>query len=490
MATMKVTRDDVMKGVIFDEKSIKKLYVKENGRMVKPKELGKTALLSRAEYKKIPEENKLDYEIDHYTNTYKVKENIWAKCWREHGPAYRDSNDKNYIKTTIGGSDIAKAFDGSWMDKNGFLDFYPGQHGNQYGALNELIAQKQGKEMATLPAQADNFVLYSGHLEEDSIRLRLQRDWLIAHPEDTIEVINDTQMYQAGYTDSNGELKYPYMLCDLDGVVVINGIKGVLECKTASYTSPDLPLWKKGIVPLKYYLQCVYYMCCTNLPFAVICVKWGIGESDFNYIVIERNFDVENEVIKMAQSVVNAIESGEDPAFDEQENSVVLRYYRRRFGGYEADKPAVILDDAKYVFDVTDLQSIIEQEKELKKQAKELEAKRLELVLGFVKASNGANEIYVPLSDGTYTEIALKKPKQKRYLVDENKVKEEYPMLYTRYQKNSFDVTSFLKENPGLFEAVKKDDVPLTESACTQAVLKVVSEKLVKAKIGSIDKAS
>ncbi len=483
-----IMADDVMKGLEFNEKKLRKLYIRENGKKVAPIKLGKTALITKAEFKKIPEDRKSDYEFDRYTGTYRVIDKIWAKCWREHGPWYRDEQDARYIKTAIGGSDIAKAYDGSWMDENGFLEFYPEQHGNQYGALNELIAQKQGKTMAGLPAGND-FILYCGHLEEDAIRLRLTRDWLIAHPEDTIEVINDTQMYQAGYKDDSGALKYPFMVCDLDGIVSVNGLKGVLECKTVSFTSPDYDLWKKGIVPLKYYLQCVYYMACCNLPYAIICVKWGISESDFRYVVIERNFDVEREVLMMAEEVVEAIESDKDPEYDNQESSIVLRYYRRRFGEFEADKPSVVLEGAQYVFDTTELKEIVEQEKELTKKAKELKARRIDLILNLVKASNGANEVYIPLSDGTYTEVALKKPKQKRFLVDEDKVKELYPSLYERYSSVSLNITNFLKENPGLFESVKKD-YTITDAACTEASIKVVSEKLVKIKTGGIEKAS
>mgnify|MGYP000223048765 CR=1 FL=1 len=88
-------------------------------------------------------------------------------------------------------------------------------------------------------------VLWVGHNEEPSIRNLFKRNYCKDHPLDIVKVINDCHMYQCGMRDHTGKLLYPFVLCDLDGLVEINGVTGILECKTCNKGSEDYKLWKK-----------------------------------------------------------------------------------------------------------------------------------------------------------------------------------------------------------------------------------------------------
>ena len=445
-------------GVELDAKELKKLIVKENGKVVKPIALAKTALVSAHEFAHIPSELKEDYEYDEYTRTYKTKNEVWAKQWRNHSPFWRHPEDPRYVRTSVTGSEIAVGFDGSELEKRCLINLYEGQHGSNFKCLNELVAEKQKRKL--MKEESNDSVFFTGHLEEDSIRLRFVERWKKAHPQDTIEVENDTWMYTAGYRNADGTLKYPFVLCDLDGTVTINGIKGVLECKTVQFSSPDYVLWKNGIVPLKYYLQCVYYMMCINAPFAIICCKWGISENDFTYIFISRNFEVEEGVMDIAKTIVKAVESGEEPNFREQNPELLLKYYRKRFGGFDAGATPVMLDRV-YGLDAVELIELADEENNLKQRLKEITNRRRTVLANILPETRGANKVFIPLGD-EYLEVTVKK-KATRYMIDEDKVMEKYPDLYERYQKQSFDATTFSKENKNILSEVLKDEV-LTEA--------------------------
>ena len=179
-------------------------------------------------------------------------------------------------------------------------------------------------------------VLWVGHNEEPSIRNLFKRNYCKDHPLDIVKVINDCHMYQCGMRDHTGKLLYPFVLCDLDGLVEINGVTGILECKTCNKGSEDYKLWKKHIVPLKYYLQVCWYMLCMNLPYGYIVAKWGLLPSECVYIYIERNFDVENLIIKMAQDFLEAVKTKQPPDLNNQNMDRLFVYWRKKNGQSKA----------------------------------------------------------------------------------------------------------------------------------------------------------
>ncbi|MFV0467066.1 MAG: YqaJ viral recombinase family protein [Lachnospiraceae bacterium] len=80
-----------------------------------------------------------------------------------------------------------------------------------------------------------------------------------------------------------GNQKYPYMLANVDRLVV--GENAGLECKTANAFQADK--WEDGNLPPHYQIQCHHYMAVTNAKAWYLAVV--ILGRDFKYYKIERD---------------------------------------------------------------------------------------------------------------------------------------------------------------------------------------------------------
>ena len=420
-----------------------------------PVQLPKIDLVWPDEYKKLPKEVKDDYIFDEKRNCYMVPDYIWAEKWRQHGPYYRDEKHPNYIKWAIGGSTLPELYDGSALSN--ILYLYKGQHGSPYKSAIEEYAEKAGFDM--LPVQkGDDSVFFVGHNEEQSIRDMFVRLYSNDHPEDTIEVINDTHMYQCGRKNDNGTLKHPYCLIDPDGIVVINGKRGVLECKTCNFKSEDYKLWKSGKVPLKYYLQVCWYMACLNVSYAYIVCKMGMSESDYTYIFIQRDLEIEEEIFKMADDFVKCLEAGVEPDTSGQDTSLIYRYYLRRMGEVNADaEPEEISADKKDVaIKLSAINNLIEaKQKEIDDLKKQREMLLVNEILPELKSYEAP---YVSIPNGPSDEIQIKFRKKPTFTIDEERLKKERPDIYKTYVENveKFNTTLFKKEQPDVAKLYRK----------------------------------
>lgn len=390
------------------------------------------------------------YEYDEETRTYSLPEYEWLK-WREHGPFYYDETHPQYIKTALGGSDIGALFDGSKLSK--MLHLYAGQHGSNFKSAIELYSEKTGSDF-TLHEKVDPEVFLTGHIEEPVVRKRFKQKYQKDHPLAIVEVYNDCHMYQCGAKDSNGELLYPFILCDLDGIVEINGMKGVLECKTCSFSSEDYPLWKQGIVPMKYYLQVCWYMACMNFPYAYICCKWGQTINDMVYIYIERDFDIEREIIGMAQEFIRSVELKQPPQLMGQSVNRLNIWWRKKMGPVKPNAPVVKLDSGmeKCILAINDINAEI---KKLESQINTLKQQRKELLVEDVFPVFGESTYgYLELSDGTKATVKLKNNTKIPEEVDEEGLKRDYPEIYKKYviRKTIFNKSLFKKEQKLLAE--------------------------------------
>ncbi len=423
---------------------------------VTPVQLPKIDWAKESEVKALPERLQKDYEYDAERNCYFVPDYIWAKNWRKHGPYYYDTKNPQYVDVAIGGSDIAVGYDGSQMEKDMILNLYPKQHGSNFHCKADVVYQKAGNEFAL--KEPSNDFLYVGHLEEDSIRKRFKKSYQAAHPEDVVEVINDTHMYQCGERDQTGNLKYPFILCDLDGVVVINGEKGVLECKTCTKGSPDYGLWKQGKVPLKYYLQVCYYMLCMNYSYAYICCKWGISADEFCYVRIERNEDVENGIIAIAEELAEAIRQNRIPDMTGQNPELVAKFWLKVMGPYEPEaKPVKLSQNETDV--ALELIALLEEEALLNEKLNNIKKRCFELLAKYVFPKVGkASKAFVPLDAQTYVELKFKNTTSSLE-IDEDRLKAELPETYERYLVKKFNASAFKKENPLLVKQYAKNEL-------------------------------
>ena len=271
-------------------------------------------------------------------------------------------------------------------------------------------------------------------------------------------MINDTHMYQCGAKNDDGSLKHPYCLIDPDGIVVINGVKGVLECKTCNFKSEDYGLWKKGKVPLKYYLQVCWYMAALNLPYAYIVCKMGMSESDYTYIFIKRDMEIEEEIFKMADSFIRCLEGGQLPDTAGQDVDLVYRFYLRKMGEVDAkaepeELPADKKDAAMRISEINNL--IAAKEKQIADLKKQRESILLNDIFPELKSPEAP---YAFIENGTGEEIQIKFRKSPAFRIDEERLKAERPDVYDTYVVNSpkFNVTLFKKEQPDLAKEYRK----------------------------------
>lgn len=229
-------------------------------------------------------------------------------------------------------------------------------------------------------------------------------------------------------------------------------------------SSEDIKVWKNDIVPFEYYLQVAYYMAIKNVPYAVICVKFGISEEDFKYFVIHRDFDVEDEILKMAEELCKDVESGVEPSLDRGKAELLLQYYKKRFGSLKVKERNVLLDTS-YIFDAEELIELHEKLESAKQAEKQYKSDIKEKTLAIAKAADGASTAYIPYGKtGKYVQVSLRNNVRKSSLVDVDKVYEKYPDLYERYVERNFNAAAFIKENPQLLEECKKDELVYSES--------------------------
>lgn len=437
---------------------LKKL-VKKNSNPVK---LYKIDNVFRDELVNYPEEIQSCYVYNVESRTYTLMETEWLK-WRQHGPYYKHPEDSRYIDITLGGSDIAALFDGSDLEQSLYL--YPGQHGSNFKSAIELYHQKIGDELP-LKEKISSDILWVGHNEEASIRSIFRKKYADDHPMDIVEVINDCHMWQCGERSSTGQLLYPFVLCDLDGLVKINGTVGILECKTCNIGSEDFKIWKAGNVPLKYYLQCCWYMLCMNVPYAYICVKWGLSLTESDYFYIERNLQVEEMILDMAFSFIYCVNTKTPPALENQNPERIFLYWRKKMGPTVENEPPVILP-SEYADVLMQLSFLNDEIKASSQSVTDTTKERNKLLTDKIFPVMGnSNMAIVPYKADSELCISVKDSANRASKIDIEKLREDEPDLYKNYLYTSeiFNEKLFCKELPSIAEEYLIQDDTLTES--------------------------
>lgn len=417
---------------------------------------------------------------------YELPEYEWVE-WRQHGPYYDQPKSKNYIKWTIGGSDVGKLYSEADFPVS-LKEAYPEAHGSRFQCLKAFWAEKTGVSDDFPMAPKKEYkksTFLNGHIEEESCRQMFKVLYREDYPMDTIEVVNDTYFYQCGDTKENGSLRYPYIVCNIDGTVTINGEKGGLECKTCLYTSPDFNLWKNEIVPLTYFLQVQWYMKATALPYFYIIVKLGIGQ--YKYFKVERNEDVINILLNAADYFIDCCEKKVEPeeAVSKENAKLLYEYYIRKFGttidsnGEPEELPDSSIDG---IYELLNVQTMLDKKKA---EVKELETQRDELIVKNVfdvaKDAN-ADFFYVEDEDQTIELHFRKKPSAQS--LDTKKIEADDPALYQSYlvkQKDKFNSTAFKKEHPELV-AEYTEKKSITDTYTSGCNIKVEPKKKVDEK--------
>lgn len=132
--------------------------------------------------------------------------------------------------------------------------------------------------------------------------------------------------------------KYPFMIADVDRLIVGQDKVIGLECKTASPYSSDK--WKDGNIPAHYLAQCYHYMAVLDADCWYLAVV--IYGKEFKWIKIERDEEIINNLIQIEKNFwENNVIAGvlPDPDGSDAANEFINSY----FGNSKADSSVPLL---------------------------------------------------------------------------------------------------------------------------------------------------
>lgn len=206
--------------------------------------------------------------------------------------------------------------------------------------------------------------------------------------------------------------EYPFMLADVDRMVVGENVG--LECKTASPYMAEK--WSDGNIPISYYIQCLHYMAVCNAKAWYIAVL--IYGREFKYYRIERDEEMIADLIRIEKDFwENHVLKHKMPAPDGSKiaDSVIAEYFKNSVA--ETIPLTGFNDKIKRRQELDKLIGKMENEK------KQIE-QELKLYLG--EAEIAENEQY---------RVSWKMVVSNR--LDEKRLKEEQPDIYSRYRKST-----------------------------------------------------
>ena len=340
-----------------------------------------------------------------------------------------------------------------------------------YTSAQELYNEKTtGKSIRNNTGKSWMFL--GGHESEDLIA-KLTCEYWKKHGNHIVAVINDTNMYQCQTLNADGTLRYPFAVGNLDRIILLDGKKGVMECKTVIDFKKQKAI-AKGIIPPDYEMQCRYYMAIKNLNFAIISFYWGPAENQFRSFIIRRDYELEQNLMEDVRKFWICVEKKLEPDFKAYNPLLVSKWYRRYFEYIDTTLPEVDMKGQED--EVEAIISYNEQIKALKEEIKQLEDMKTDIYTNWLSQFEYAGIGSLELSDGSTATIERVISYHKQNL-DIEKLKAEKPDVYKAYLR-AFDEDAFKSENPDIYEDYLEKKVVNTESAAEP--FKVRARKLKK----------
>ena len=135
---------------------------------------------------------------------------------------------------------------------------------------------------------------------------------------------------------------YPFMQADVDYFIETDdGRHGILECKTSHPNNKGK--WADDCIPYNYELQCRHYMAVMNLDFVWIACLFSNSEADFVKRYIERDLDLEEDLIQNEQHFwEDCVQAGVEPPYTEN-GDLVLASLRKHYGPSDPEQPTILL---------------------------------------------------------------------------------------------------------------------------------------------------
>jgi len=204
---------------------------------------------------------------------------------------------------------------------------------------------------------------------------------------------------------------HPFMLANVDRLIV--GEDAGLECKTASPYMIDK--WKNGEIPMHYQIQCHHYMAvCDTQAWYIAVLIYG---KEFKFHKIERDEEIIENLIQIEKdfwkrNVVPHILP--DPDGSKTADAVIASYFK-------GTSSAPILLPSSFNGKLERRQALISSIDEMEREKRLIE-QELKLYMGEAEtAENGQYRVSWKPVDSIR--------------VDGNKLKEERPEIFAKYQK-------------------------------------------------------
>ncbi|MBE5919724.1 MAG: hypothetical protein E7272_07740 [Pseudobutyrivibrio ruminis] len=411
---------------------------------VKPIALFQTEGLKKKDWLKYPTVIQEEYAFDEESETYYLPDETFSE-WQNHIPTLNEP-------VQIGASTVSNIVVGSKELEEVAPKIYYGLMDHSFKCRSQLHYEKSGIPML-LKEQSNDDIFFVGHNEEPSIRRAFMRLYEKKHPEDIVILTNDKTTYRCGITNSDGSLKYPFMICNHDGFLEINGYEGIIECKTVAPHSPARKLIQQKICPFAYFCQVQYMLKCFNRAFGFIVFKMGMALTDYVIIRIDRDNEFIDVMMNLVAEFVAGVISCTEPSIEGQNVEQLNKFYRAKAGNYNPKlEPVELPTECSEVLE--DIMSLNVQMKMLLEQKEDLLKDRNKLLVEKIfPIVQEANEAYCETKYGKII-INLKNDSQQGIRFNEQKFKDEKPELYESYSKTLTVVDKDLLKNeqPAIYE--------------------------------------
>lgn len=242
------------------------------------------------------------------------------------------------------------------------------------------------------------------------------------------QVWKDTNMYRHPL--------YPFMQVNLDyRVTLSDGRNAILECKTGSVYNKDD--WADGKVPLHYETQCRHEMAVMDIDIIFIACLLGNTKSGFSYTTIERDKNLEAELIQQEKDFWEYVENRNPPPLSHPNPELALKILNS-YRTATTDKP-VALDDG-YGQILSEIRLLMDEKSLLKKQEDALDKQIKGLYLPIVEKMGDAETANCNDFTATFK-------KRSRTVIDSDKLKSNYPKIFQECRKETVYHTFDVKYN-------------------------------------------
>jgi len=316
--------------------------------------------------------------------------------------------------------DTAKLSYEEWLDYRrlgiGGSDAAVTQGQSPWSTRRDLYYNKIG--IKPIVEEEDNFVAKEvGRLLEPLVAELFRR-------KTGYKVYKDTNMYR--HPD------YPFMLVNLDYMVELpDGRKAILECKTGSVYNADH--WKDKNVPANYETQCRHEMAVMGIDTCFIAHLLGNSDSGFDYAQIDRDADQERDLIQVEEDFWQDVVNREVPSLEGEDAKLAIETLRKYVAANTAEPAAKL--SSFYAKTLQEIEALQEEKSAMEKAVKSLEKRIKSMYVPIIDEMGSAVEGECIGSDGSRFLVNYK-PMAKT-TVDAKKLKEEEPIVYERFVKQS-----------------------------------------------------